>query len=70
MKVLNMMTLRMAAMVVVVVLLVCGKVLTMMQVMRKNLETLVYAEFLSFLEMSHKRVLVYSDRVNLPGIQN
>ena len=70
MKVLNMMTLRMAAMMVVVVLLVCGKVLTMMQVMRKNLETSVYAEFLSFLEMSHTRVLVYSDPVNLPGIQN
>ena len=69
MKVLNMMTLRMVVMVVVV-LLVCGKVLTMMQVMRKNLETSVYAEFLSFLEMSHTRVLVYSDRVNLPGIQN
>ena len=63
------MTLRMEMMAVVVVvwLLVCGKGL---MVMRKILETVVYAEFLSFLEMSHTTVLVYSVQVNLPGIQN
>ena len=61
------MTLRMEMMAVVVGLLVCGKGL---MVMRKILETVVYAEFLSFLEMSHTTVLVYSVQVNLPGIQN
>ena len=61
------MTLRMEMMAVVVGLLVCGKGL---MVMRKILETVVYAEFLSFPEMSHTTVLVYSARVNLPGIQN